>query len=65
MFYKKQYKDIAANLKWLFESPDPIQSVDIVAALAVLFQEDNPNFDERKFGEACGLSWEEYCLAFK
>jgi len=61
MFSRRHYKKIAAELKKFGESPDPIQFVDVVSLFAEIFRLDNPAFNEQKFVEACGMSWEIYC----
>ena len=60
MFTRKHYKQCAQEVKKFLQSPESIQPIDLVSLFVTLFKPDNERFDERKFVEACGLTWEEY-----
>jgi len=61
MFSRRHYKMIAEHVNAFISIPEPIQPVDVVSMLASMFKMDNGKFDERKFVEACGMRWNEYC----
>lgn len=55
---KQQYKAIAEIFKHNFEldwSSDTVRFQETVEDLADYFAKDNPQFDQDKFLEACGL----------
>lgn len=64
MFTKRHYEVVAKTTRRFLLSDDPIQPVGLVNLLVGIFEEDNPNFDDRQFVEACGMDWDEYCMEY-
>jgi hypothetical protein len=52
MMTRKDYVAVAGILNGISENPDHIS---LVYKFVDLFQNDNPNFDEFRFVNACGL----------
>ena len=52
-YSKKHYEDIAAIIKGTNEGSDYITKFSLVTNLALMFKQDNPNFDWDRFVEPC------------
>ena len=61
MFTKRHYQTAAREVAYFLKSEDPIEPVDVVSLFVNIFKPDNTEFDEKRFVEACGLTWASYC----
>lgn len=60
MFTKQHYKAVAKIISQYSTTPHGDKPF-LVKEFVKLFKPDNQLFNEVKFVEACGMSWEEYC----
>ena len=62
---RKDYIAIAEVIRREYLAPkigidgvDKLSKSGVISGLSAVFREDNPNFDSRRFAEACGLSFD-------